>query len=515
MCRLLFTNFEDITKENFMDSLALMIHGGPDAPLCYKEIKNNKLGHNRLSILDLNERSNQPFFSEDGRWVIIYNGEIYNYRELAKEYNIDLKTSCDTELILKLSLKLGFEKVLNLFNGMFAYIILDTLTNEIFVARDRMGIKPLYYYKKGDRYIFSSEINAIIKLLYNKVTLDETGLRQYKKLRTFFNNHTLYNEIKMFPQGSCMKNGKLQTYWEFPDIEQAPPEDDELRYLIESAIQYRKISDVPLGSYLSGGLDSTIVAALTKELHTWTIGFENNNEFEWGRLAAREIGSNHHEVVLDNMQFIESTKKIISTRKEPISVPNEVMLYEMTKAVKKENTVVLCGEGADELFFGYDRIFRWANQAKTFDIREFSKYYAYSQNDDIEIVESVLEPYMKFKTPVRITAAFFQNAHLHGLLRRLDNSTMMCSVEARCPFLDYRLIQRMAGVSFEYRMKNGIVKEPLKRVFSDIVPHEIINREKVGFPVDLADVFKVDKNIQFDSWFDFNIQELNKLLPLS
>lgn len=184
----------------------------------------------------------------------------------------------------------------------------------------------------------------------------------------------------------------------------------------------------------------------------------------------------------------------------------------MTKAVKKENTVVLCGEGADELFFGYDRIFRWANQAKTFDIKEFSKYYAYSQNDDIEIVESVVEPYLKFKTPLKITAAFFQNAHLHGLLRRLDNSTMMCSVEARCPFLDYRLIQRMAGVPFEYRMKNGIVKEPLKRIFKDIIPKEIIERKKVGFPVDLSDVFKVDKDIQFDSWFDFNINEIKKLV---
>lgn len=315
MCRLLYTNFEDINKEKFIESLALMIHGGPDAPLCYKEIKNNKLGHNRLSILDLNERSNQPFFSDDGRWVIIYNGEIYNYRELAQQYNIPLRTNCDTELILKLSLKLGFENVLNLFNGMFAYVILDTDTNTTFIARDRMGIKPLYYYQKGDRFIFSSEINAVINLLDNKVTIDETGLRQYKKLRTFFNNRTLYNEIKMFPQGCFMKDGKIQRYWEFPDIEQKAPEDDELRYLIESAIQYRKISDVPLGSYLSGGLDSTIVAALTKELHTWTIGFEDCNEFEWGRLAAREIGSNHHEVIIDNKKFIENTKKIINTRK--------------------------------------------------------------------------------------------------------------------------------------------------------------------------------------------------------
>lgn len=510
MCRLLFSELPYLNKEKFIESLKFMIHGGPDAPLCYYEHKNFKLGHNRLSILDINPRSNQPYFSEDRRYVIVYNGEIYNYKELAQEYNIELKTNCDTELIIKLSLKLGFENVLNLFNGMFAYVILDTVTDTYFAARDRMGVKPLYFCEKKGNYIFSSEINAIVNILNNQVTIDETGLRQYKKLRTFFNSHTIYNEIKMFPAGCYMKNKKISKYWEFPTGEQPNPDDEEIRFLIDSAIKYRKISDVSVGSYLSGGLDSTIVAALTKELHTWTIGFENNNEFEWGRLAANKIGSEHHEILINNTLFLENAKQMIKIRKEPLSVPNEVLLYEMTKAVKNKNTVVLCGEGADELFFGYDRIFKWANQMKSFDIKEFTSLYCYGSNEDYEIVESVVEPFYKYEKPIFIVAAFFQNAHLHGLLRRLDNATMLCSVEARCPFLDYRLIERMAGVSYNYRTANDIVKAPLKRIYKDIIPKEIIERKKVGFPVDLVNIFKTDKKTSFDKWFDFNMKELLK-----
>ena len=511
MCRLLFTTSPEIDKNSFLSSLELMAHGGPDAPCCYFEVNNFKFGHNRLAILDLDKRSNQPFISKDKRYLLIYNGEIYNYKELAKQYSINLNTNCDTELLLELGIKMGFENILNDLNGMFSFVFFDTYTSEFFAARDRLGVKPLYYYRHRDDFIFSSEINAIVNLLNNNVEIDEVGIRQYKKLRTFFNEHTIYKDIKMFPAGCFMQKEQIRKYWELPPGHQEPPSDEELRYLIYSAVQYRKITDVPLGSYLSGGLDSTIVAAITKELHTWTVGFADNNEFEWGRIASRSIGSCHHEIFTDSEQFIEDAKMLISKRREPLSVPNEVLLYQMTREVKKENTVVLCGEGADELFFGYDRIFQWAYSTKCFDIKEFSRRYSYGSNDDLEIVESVVEPFYKYGSPLDIVAAFFQIAHLHGLLRRLDNSTMMCAVEAREPFVDYRLIQRMAGVPFEWRIKNGIVKAPLKRVFADIVPKEIIGREKIGFPVSLADIFHISKEKAFDHWFEFNIKELKSL----
>lgn len=508
MCGILFASLRSINKEKFLQALKLMVHRGPDASLCYKEFNRYKLGHNRLSIIDLQSRSNQPFFSQDERYVIIYNGEVYNYKELAKKYSILLKTNSDTELIIELSIKIGFKDALEQFNGMFAYIIYDTKTDEYFIARDRLGVKPLYIYELNGDIVVSSEINAILHLLDSQAKIDDVGLRQYKKLRAFFNGHTIYKNIKMFPAGCYQESKKIKSYWELPIGYQSPPTDDELRWLIESSVEYRKVSDVPLGSYLSGGLDSTIVAALTSEAHTWTVGFKDQNEFEWGQIAAEKIGSTHHEIIVDEEMFINDAAFLINQRKEPLSVPNEVLLYQMTKAVKQKNKVVLCGEGADELFFGYDRIFRWANAISIFNLKDFSKLYSYGSVDDYEIVESVIEPYYAYGKPIDVIAAFFQMAHLHGLLRRLDNSTMMCSVEARAPFVDYRLVERMAGVPFEYRMPNDIVKAPLKRIFKDIIPPQIIIRKKVGFPVKLENIFHVEKERAFDSWFDFNINEL-------
>ena len=489
-----------------------MEHGGPDAPGRVYEYENYRLGHNRLSTLDITENSNQPYLSDDKRYVLIYNGEIYNYKELASQYSIHLENNSDTELLLKLSLKIGFEQALEKFNGMFAYLILDKVERKIFVARDRLGIKPLYYYHKGEVLIFSSEISGILKLIEAPVHIDEIGLRQYKKLRTFFNGHTIYNEIKMFPAGYFYVNNCFHKYWELPNETQAPPTDEELRYLIESSINYRKISDVPLGSYLSGGVDSSIVAALANKTHTWTVGFKDNNEFVWAKLMAQIIHSSHHETITNSDRFLADLNYMIRKRKEPLSVPNEVLLYEMTKDVKKENTVVLCGEGADELFFGYDKIFRWASQAKNFDIKEFSKYYSYGTEEDLEIVEDAVAPFRQYKTPIGIVASFFQIAHLHGLLRRVDNSTMLCAVEARVPFVDHRLIEQMAGVPFEYRMQNGVVKAPLKRIFQDILPSEIIQRPKVGFPVQIDRIFGTEKDKKYDAWLEYNMKYLQEVV---
>ncbi|NUN68355.1 MAG: asparagine synthase (glutamine-hydrolyzing) [Bacteroidetes bacterium] len=508
MCGILFAPKSVTNKDRFKSSLDLMQHRGPDAPGCITEISNYYLGHNRLSIIDLNPRSNQPFISTDKRFSLIFNGEIYNYKELAQKHQVPMRTSSDTEVLIELYSRMG-SRCLDELNGIFAFIIVENSTGQIFVARDRLGVKPLYYYQKGNEYIFSSEINAIISLT-NDTKIDPIGFRQYKKLRTFFNGRTLYDNIKMFPAGSYLESNSIHKYWELNIIPQAPPEDDELRDLIQSSVNYRLVADVPIGSYLSGGLDSTIVTALSRTQHSWTVGTSNNNEFEFGRIAAQRYNTIHHEVLYAREEFIEAAKLMIKKRKEPLSVPNEVLLYLMTKEVKKHNTVVLSGEGADELFFGYDRIFRWAHSVKHFDIDSFDKFYSYGSYKDNEILDDALSPFSRYNNAIDIVAAFFQIAHLHGLLRRLDNSTMLCAVEAREPFVDYRLIERMAGVPFEYRMAGGNVKEPLKRVFKDQLPSEIIERKKVGFPVILEEIIpkSVPGNSGMDRWFNFNLLEL-------
>ena len=507
MCGILFTNDASTSKEGFLKALDLMSHRGPDAKLCYKSIDTVKLGHNRLKILDLDNRSNQPFFSGDGRYIIVYNGEIYNCRELAKEHDITQRTTSDTEVLIELYARKGPD-MLNLLNGMFAFVILDTETGDFFVARDRLGIKPLYICQTGEKVIIASEVAPILELT-GTTKFDDIGLRQYLKLRAFFNGRTAYADIKMFPAGHYMLSGKVRRYWQLPEGNQAPPGDDELRELIESAVDYRCLSDVPVGSYLSGGLDSTIVAALSTKPHTWAVGFDDNNEFEWARMASKHIGSLHSEVTIDRDEYVALARSMIKKRREPLSVPNEVLLYKMTLEVKNKNTVILSGEGADEVFFGYDRIFRWANENR-WSIEEFSKLYSYGSNEDLEIVGDALSPFLHHGKTIDIVAAFFQTAHLHGLLRRLDNATMLCAVEARVPFVDHRLIERMAGVEFDHRIQNGIVKAPLKRIFKELVPQEIIERPKVGFPVPLASIpFEVPPGrTAMDTWLRFNLTEL-------
>ncbi len=508
MCGILFTNDPNVSKNKFLSALQQMDHRGPDAE-GYAQFGAVQLGHKRLKILDLDDRSNQPFCSADGRHILIYNGEVYNFEELARKHNINRRTTCDTEVIIELYARFG-PKVLSWLNGMFALVILDTVTNDIFAARDRLGVKPLYIHRRGEILTLASEIAPALEL--SGVTkFDEVGVRQYRMLRTFFNSRTLYEGIQMFPAAHYLSEGRFHRYWQLPEHPQQSPTDEELRSLITESVQQRLISDVPVGSYLSGGLDSTIVAALAHKPHTWTVGFTDNNEFDWGRIASKHIGGSHHEVLIGKEEFVDLAAMMIHKRREPLSVPNEVLLYKMTSEVKKYNTVVLSGEGADELFFGYDRVFRWASTAKSWDVREFSRMYAYGSHDDVEIVEDALEPFIHRKNPVDIVANFFQVAHLHGLLRRLDNSTMLCAVEARVPFVDHHpLIERMAGVAFDYRMMNGEVKSPLKRVFRSILPEAIVQRRKVGFPVSLESIpFGVDEKLPaMDRWLEFNLAML-------
>ena len=505
MCGILFTNDPNVNKKAFLDALHTMKHRGPDAPGGYVSYKYNQLGHNRLKIIDLNNRSNQPLKSKNKKYDIIFNGEIYNYDELAKKYKLEMITKSDTEVLLELYILLG-PKMLQELNGMFSLVIYNNQTSEIFVARDRLGIKPLYFTQKHNFITLSSEISPIIQL-YNFSEIDDIGIRQYKKLRAFFNGRTYLKNIQMFPAGHFMEKNKLQKYWSLPIGEKDYPKDDDLIDLLKSSVEYRCISDVEVGSYLSGGIDSTLLASLAKKVHSWTVGFNSLNEFEWGKLGAEFIGTSHHEILFEEENFLNSAKLMIKKRKEPLSVPNEVLLYEMTKQVKTKNTVVLSGEGADELFFGYDRIFAWAQQNK-WDLDSFDNYYSYGSHKDNEIIEDVLAPFMNYGECIDIVAAFFQVAHLHGLLRRLDNATMLCSVEARVPFVDHRLVEKMAGAPFNYRFQNGISKFPLKKLFKNYLPKKIINREKIGFPVPISKIFN-NKINPMDQWLEFNMHTLN------
>ena len=505
MCGILFSNDPGVSIEAFNDALQLIFHRGPDAG-SIREIGHAKFGHRRLKIIDLDARSDQPFSSADGRYIIVFNGEIYNFRELRQRHGIIARTTCDTEILVELYARMGATMLDELY-GMFAFVIYDKETGSTFAARDRLGVKPLYFHEGKEGVTFASELRQI-KEVHHLNEIDAIGLRQYLKCRTFFNGRTIYKNLSMFPAGHYYLDGKIVRYWSLPETDayDNSVDDEEVKSLIQSAIEYRCMADVPVGSYLSGGVDSTIVAGLSSQPHTWTIGFPDENEFEWGRIAAEKFGCNHHEVGITDDEFVEIAKMMIAHRGEPLSVPNEVMIYKMTKAVKEFNTVILSGEGADELFFGYDRIFRWAMEGE-WDLREFDRRYSYGSHTDDEILEDILSPVMGRKNCLDRVASFFQIQHLHGLLRRLDNSTMMCSVEARQPFVDHRLIELMYGVAPSYRMAGGVVKAPLKRIYEDLIPREIIERPKIGFPAPTDRIF-AGRGTGMDKWLHFNLETL-------
>ena len=503
MCGILFC--KNINNYKILnESLCLMNHRGPDYKGIFEE-NNYFLGHNRLSILDLDKRSNQPFLASDNQTYIIFNGEIYNHKELKHQFDIKTKTTSDTEVLVELYLKLG-SKCLSYLNGMFSFVIFNKKTQKLFATRDRLGIKPLYFYNKSEKLIFSSEISPILNLT-EEYEIDNIAVRQYKKMRTFFRGHTIYENIKMFPAGHFYENGNICKYWDIEDSKNTKLNKEELKNLIDSSIEYRKIADVEMGSYLSGGLDSSIIASVAKKEHSWTIGFENCNEFEYARLVAKKHNLNHHEITIKEDEFLDIARFMINKRQEPLSVPNEVLLYKMTKEVSKYNKAILSGEGADELMYGYDRIFRWANE-NDFNLREFDNLYSYGSHKDDEIIDYILEPVFHIKGNILRIATFFQLHHLHGLLRRLDNSTMLCSVEARVPFVDHRLIEYMYRIDFNEKMKDGVVKSILKEIYKNILPNDVIERKKVGFPVPLKNIFKNESN-DMDFWLKFNLDKFS------
>lgn len=513
MCGLLFSSVPGLTNERFLTGLKLMSHRGPDA----LEVRNIgheiKIGHCRLSILDLDSRSNQPFYSNNGHYVIIYNGEIYNFRELAQKHNIELRTTSDTELVLELYLKLG-PSMLSELIGMFSIIIIDTRDFSYFVARDRLGVKPLYVHSSPKGEIFSSEIRPILEFLPT-VKWDHFALEQYRGLRGFFNNRTPYSDIEMFPAGTYSLNGKRVRYWSLPEIEQPAPSDDELADLLFSAVKYRMISDVEVGSFLSGGVDSSLIAALGKVTHTWTAGMSEENEFSEASSTASFLNTEHTNLTIEPNEFLNLTNSMITTRKEPLSVPNEVLLFALSKQAKNRNSVLLSGEGADELFYGYSRIFSWANTTPKFDLAKFSEFYSYGDDVNLELVEDAVQPFLSRKQPFQIVAGFFQIAHLHGLLRRVDNSTMLASVEARVPFVDHRLVERMNGVSYESQTELGTSKSQLRRIAARYLPQQAATRPKVGFPVPLNKIMTKTESQhsqivlgEYENWLRYNLKVL-------
>jgi len=335
------------------------------------------LGNLRLSIQDISPAGHQPMSTHDGSKWIVYNGEVYNFKKIRKELPARHRftSETDTEVVLAAYDAWGLDCFKH-FNGMWGLALLDLCENRLVLSRDRLGIKPLYYTWLGRTLIFASEIKAILTFKDVQRKLDRPALLDYLSYRYVLGERTLFQGIYSLLPGHHLvvqkDKTKLIQYWDLPVVtekeslteEEACARTDEL---FQQSIEYRMISDVPVGAYLSGGLDSSaVVASMAKAssfpIKTFTIGFEEAgyNEFSYADEVADFFATDHHKIMLKRETYWDLLHSVIRFKDAPLSVPNEVPLYVLSKELKKYITVVLSGEGADELFGGYGKIFRSA-----------------------------------------------------------------------------------------------------------------------------------------------------------
>ena len=527
-------------QQLFTKARDLMIHRGPDdAGIYYSPDEGIALGQRRLSIIDLSSAGKQPFVSDDGRFTLVFNGEIYNYQEIRSELEGSYKfhTKTDTEVLLASYITWG-EKCLEKLNGMFAFAIWDSLEECLFVARDRLGIKPLYYMLKDEVFYFASEVKSILACSAVERKLNKQALLDYLSYRYVLGSRTMFENIfSMLPghylQIDSNKNIDQIKYWDLPVINKKndPGEEEVLRKtedLVKKSLKYRMISDVPLGAYLSGGLDSSLLVAMMSEMSsekvkTFSIAFEESgfDESVFARRVAQHCNTEHHEFKLKAGDYMSLLPEVIGYKDAPLGIPNEVAVHVLSKELKKHITVVLSGEGADELFGGYGRIFRSAHDFERLKdttslsyiekeqlVKNLQKKYGNQKFESIE--DHFLDQYTYFPfyekknllnpeifkeneegitnkqyfqeffekirglDPSEQYMYIFQKIHLLGPLYRLDTSTMSESVEARVPFVDHELVEYISSLPLKYKMawKSNIDEENSKVLNSNQISEE-------------------------------------------
>lgn len=364
--------FKEAGKENFSllnNAIETLAKRGPDSKGTFLE-KNVALGHTRLSIIDTSNAAAQPFTDDSGRYTIIFNGEFYNYKEHRQQLikkGIPFRSTSDTEVLLQLFIEEGpacLEKV----NGFFAFAVYDKEKDELFIARDRFGIKPLIVYADEDKLLFASEMKAMIALGIQKV-IDEVSLYTYLQLNYIPPQHSIFKQVWKLESGHYLlvnKNGtdKKQYY----SINQNPVNlsyeaaQKKLKELLEASVQRRLVADVPLGAFLSGGIDSSIITALaakhTKNLNTFSIGYKDEplfDETQYAALVAKKYKTNHTVFSLSNDDLYANLNEVLDYIDEPFADSSALAVHILSMHTRKHVTVSLSGDGADEIFSGYNK----------------------------------------------------------------------------------------------------------------------------------------------------------------
>jgi asparagine synthase (glutamine-hydrolysing) len=368
------------TKQDLINMSDAIAHRGPDAD-GYFANEYVGLAHRRLSIIDLSDNANQPMYSADERYVMVYNGEVYNYQEIALElkqkFNTNFKTSSDSEVILEAYARYGIN-FLEKLNGMFAIAIYDTHKKELFICRDRIGIKPLYYFWDGENFAFASELKALQKLSSISFDINDNAIYHFLHLGFIPAPLSIYKSIKKLEAGVWLnisaKNLKSEKYWSINEqikgeiITNEKEATTTLNNLITSSVNYQIKSDVPFGVFLSGGIDSSLVTAnavnlSTNKVNTFSIGFEESkyNESAYAKAVANHLGTNHHEFIVSYKNAIDLIDTMFDVYSEPFADSSAIPTMLVSQLAKKHVTVTLSGEGGDELFLGYGA-YQWAKR---------------------------------------------------------------------------------------------------------------------------------------------------------
>ena len=558
MCGITGFISRNFNKNDLVQMTNALSHRGPDASgYFFDQDKGIAIGHRRLSILDLSDAANQPMTSHCGRYKIVFNGEVYNFRDIANSLkNTNWKTNSDTEVILEAYAKWGISFVQEL-NGMYAIAIYDKFKNKLVIFRDRMGIKPIYYFFDKNDFIFASEVKSICTVKkQNK--LNHKSIYSYLHLGYIPNNDTIYEKILKIPPGSYLEysNQKIniKAYWKIENkvkrntnynIKSAK---NNLNKLIQNSVEKRLISDVPIGTFLSGGVDSSLITAVAQRINespinTFSIGFEHSkhNESKHSRIVAKHLGTNHHEFILKEKDALNLLEKIMENFDEPFSDSSALPTLLVSKMAKKYVTVCLSGDGGDELFMGYGA-YNWtarlSNPLIWYLRKPASKFLAYSNYDHLKRgglvlnspkknwkshifsqeqylfseneIESILikkdnSTIEKLNIPIQTNRKIntieeqsifdLKNYLVDDLLIKVDKSSMYTSLEARVPLLDHKIVEFSLNLNHKLKVKGNVSKYVLKQVLYDYIPKKIMERPKWGF------TFPVSKWLKTDLYF--------------
>jgi asparagine synthase (glutamine-hydrolysing) len=506
MCGFFISNNSKINKEHESVIERFLRFRGPDCSSGLLENNGWKAYHSRLSIIDISSGTNQPMKDEAGGWLV-FNGEILNYKDLGYKY-FNEEFHSDTKLLSKLLSQDHLE--LSELDGFFAFVYINSNGDLTHAARDSFGVKPLFFHEDGDGISFCSEPNVLKQLFDCDVNCN--AIDEYFAARAPIFSDSYFLNISSVPPGTCMISG---CYFDCAEYLNGTYEDVCIRDIedaLAKGVSTRMVSDAPVGLLLSRGIDSNLLRNLGSFSNYYSIGFSGDEDIEYLKtqsipgLKTIECTPEEYKVAFDYL---------LELRGEPMSVPNEVLLYIVSKRAASDGIkVLLSGEGADEFFGGYDRIFQWAISTSEFNLDEFLERYCYfppKRNTDLYQRFFKLFKNNVFNSVFETVRWFFIRYHMPVLFRRLDFSLMAAGVEGREPIANLHTFTKAVKIAPTDMMGSVLGKIPLRNIVGKYMGNDFAYEKKVGFPVDLTTIFDNSEMLtSYELWFKENLKVLKK-----